>query len=335
MLYFFMFCSMFFYHQILYNYSTDLNDNSFFSAEKHFKLNLSKIPTYKLYDNSPILFKNKNSFSDVIDIWQKKLDRGFEKLFSKLYSELDVTREEIYEQLSNPVLIARYHVVQKTEDLMNHSATFIQEEDADKEVINFIKNILYRYTTKRNIKIILTDANLFTTATYGSDLYEHYLLCPTHLYSKENIQLFYTNLHSEHKMLYMQQTAHNSIRWMDIGNFLLMGIIEGAAHIQHQTHLLNFLLACCNCNNKHACKSTVYLCLQLHQFLALLEAIFQSPNPLEAARFMIHSPYKNQLNKKMWRALVKDIANSYSQKSLEIYKSYLEEFQSYADQIKQ
>lgn len=308
------------------NTKSNATNNTTSIESQHFQLKLQKLPLFKLYDDSPIVFKSRNAYQEVINRWQKKLNKGAEKLFNQLYLELNITPEQIYEQFDNQKLIDNYHRLTEAEIACQSSKQFISEEDADPEVISFIRNVLQRYCTKENITIILTDAISCMTTTYGSDLQQHYLFCHMHMYTAENIKKYYNSINGGPKVFCVEQLKNNSVRWIDLSNILMLGLIEASSSIEHQTDFFTFLLQHCNCRGKQASAQTIRLSCQLHEFFVLLEAIFQSTNPLEAALFFLKSPHRSQADKKMWKILVKDIAQSYSTQSLEQFKLYAQQF---------
>jgi hypothetical protein len=285
------------------------------------KICLSKFPTFRLNSHELITFKDDQAYDQVINIWQNRLTKGFETFFAALHKESGITAEILYEQFSNEQLIATYHKLKDAERETMSDAIFIEEQDADVEVIAFIKNILFRYTTKRNIKIVLTDAIAQPTASYGSDLYGHLVFCNINLYTKENVQKYYDSLMGVYDIRY-DILPNGVVRWMDISHFLVFKLIFIASLVQHQSSLFVFLLD--RCFKKDMISSeTICLGADLEKGLNILSAIFQSTNPLESALFILKSEFNSDQNTKMiWKSLVKDLAASYSPQTLSKFKDF-------------
>ena len=288
--------------------------------------NLHKFPIFKLYDNTPIKFTDIQAYQAVVDNWQIKLDRGFKKFFDALYDQLGVSPEQILEQLSNVKFAYHYHALKDLDRDALDGATFLSEEDADPEVIGFIKNIVQRYTDKPNIKIILTDAIAGPTITYGSDLYGHYILCNIHLYNKKNIDTYYASIDGDRKILY-DFLPDGSLRWIDLANLLTLKLIEVSAAVQHQTALFVFLITHASYQQQSLSEQTIKLGVQLHRFFNLATAVFQSVNPLESALFILKSP-QDENNENLLQCLVKNLIQSYSQQSLNKFKWYIQKIKS-------
>lgn len=320
-LYSYFFIFLFSYGSLTYS---DQNSNSLIKELS--MLNLSKFPVFKLYDNTSITFTNLQAYQAVIDKWQVKLHCGFEKFFDALANQLDLSPDQIVEQLSNAKFAYHYHALKNLDKDALEDAIFLSEDEADPEVVGFIKNMVQRYTDKPNIKIILTDAIASPTITYGSDLYGHYILCNMYLYNKKNIETYYASIDGDRKILY-DFLPDGSIRWIDLANLLPLKLVEVASAVQHQTALFSFLIMHASYHNKAISEKTIKLGIQLHNFLNLLTAVFQSINPLEAALFLLKSP-QNQHNEKLLKCLVKDLSQSYSQQSLNKFKWHIEKIKN-------
>lgn len=299
-------------------------NSDFFSAQSHSKLNLHKLPFFKLSNNDPIIFSHYDAYQQVIDRWQNKLTKCSQDFFESLYNDLQIIPEQVFEQLNNTTLAASYHKIMNAECQTQILSKFIHEDDADPEIINFIRYTLQKYTSKKNILIVLTDLFTTLTATYGSDLYEHIVFCNINIYTKENIKTYYSTLNGGKRIFYIEPLKDNAFRFIDLSNLLIFGLTEAACHIEHQTMFLDFLITRCRCHGSYASKNTIKLVEKLHEFLGLLEAVFQSPNPLESAIFIMKSPHRDENSKKALKTLIKDIATSYSKKSLEEFKACMQ-----------
>ncbi len=287
--------------------------------EEHFsELCLYKFPTLRLCADELIDFKTDDAYQDVINLWQKKITLGFEKFFTVLHKESGITPEELYQQLSNEKMVLSYHKLKAAEKELFEEGLFIEEQEADPEIIAFIKMILFRHTTKRNFKIVLTDVISQATASYGSDLFGHTIFCNLHVYTKANIAKYYESLKGGYSIRY-DILSDGSVRWIEISNFLTLKLIFIASWMQHQTDLLSFLLDHC-LQKQIISHETICLGVMLQKSSNLLSAIFQSINPLESALFVFRSESESDQNVKLWKLLVRDIASSYSDKTLLKFK---------------
>ncbi len=294
-----------------------------FIEQNFSQIHISKFPKFRLNSHELISFKDNQAYQQVIDLWQNKLTKGFEKFFAAVYKESGITSEVLHEQFNNEQLIAVYHKLKDAERETMDSAIFIEEQDADPKVIAFIKNILFRYTTKRNIKIVLTDAIIQPTASYGSDLYGHIVFCNIYLYTKENIEKYYDSLIGIYNIRY-DILPNGAVRWMDFSNFLVIKLIFIASWVQHQTSLFLFLLDRCLQKNMISYE-TICFGGELQKFLNVLPAIFQSINPLESALFILKSEMNSDKNTKMiLKSLVKNLAASYSTQTLYKFKDFIQ-----------
>lgn len=294
-----------------------------FIEQNFSQIHLSKFPTFRLNTHELITFKDDQAYKQVIHCWQKKLTQGFEKFFVELEKESGIMPEDLYEQFNNEPFITGYHKLKDAERESMDDAVFIEERDADPEVIAFIKNILFRHTTKRNIKIVLTDAIAQATASYGSDLYGHTVFCNINLYTKENIDRYYDSLMGVYSIRY-DILPNGAVRWMDFSSFLIFKLIFIASWVQHQTSL--FIFALDRCYQKDMISyETICLGRELQKFSNILSAIFQSLNPLESAVFVLKSEMDADKNSKlMWKSLVKNLAASYSLQTLFKFKDFVQ-----------
>ena len=299
-----------------------------FIEQNFSKIHLSKFPIFRLYADESIGFKNDVAYQNVIDTRKKKITLGFEKFFASLFKESEITPEELYEQFYDEKIVSSYHVLKDAERGSMHEAIFIEEQEADPEIIAFIKMILFRYTTKRNLKIVLTDGIAQATASYGSDLYGHTVLCNIHVYTKENIAKYYEALQGGYSIRY-DILPDRSVRWMEVSSFLTLRLIFIASWVQHQTDLFVYVLDRC-LQRQMISYETINLGVMLQKFLNILSAVFQSTNPLESALFVLKSELDSGSNKsiKLWKLLVQGLAESYSDRSLL-------KFQNFDQKIKQ
>lgn len=289
-----------------------------FSPEQHVHLHLPKIPKhFYFYDLSEIKFKTNDAYQKVIQRWQKKLVEGSKKLFNQLSQELELTPEEIYSYTTNQQIIGRYHILKRSELILPNPDAIIAQEDMDPEILLFLQCMFFKYTSKRNVKFFLTDQISTLTATYGSDQNEHFVFCHSFMYNKEHIQQYYESLQNQHGYYYFEPCNNNEHRWIEIPSLLQIGLIEAASHVQHQTNLLGFILMNYSFEGRKASSSSVELYLKLETFQTLLEAILQSRHPLEVATFLLKMNHKSAEYYKLWRAVVRDIAQAYDEPSLQ------------------
>ena len=293
-----------------------------FIEQNFSQIHLSKFPTFRLCSSQLITFQHDRAYQQLIDAWQAKLTQGFEKFFAVLYQEAGITPEELYEQFFNEKTVACYHKLKDAERESLSGDIFIEEQDADPEIIAFIKMILFRHTTKRNIKIVLTDAIAQATASYGSDLYGHTVFCNLHVYTKANIEKYYEALQGGYNIRY-DVFSDGTVRWMEVSSFLTLKLIFVASWVQHQTDLFIFMLDRCF-QRQMISLETIDLGIKLQKFSNLLSAIFQSVNPLESALFVLKSESKTDKNVKIWKQLVKELASSYSSSALSEFKDFVQ-----------
>ncbi len=291
-----------------------------FIEQNFSQIHISKFPTFRLWGDELVVFKNRGAYQAVINLWQQKLTVGFEKFFNALYKESGMLPEELYAQMSEEKIVASYHKIKDAERESMQEAIFIDEQDADPEIIGFIKMILFRYTTKRNIKIVLTDAISQATASYGSDLFGHTVFCNVQIYTKANIKKYYEALQGGYSIRY-DVLPDGTVRWMEISNFLVLRLIFIASWVQHQTDLFIFELDRC-LQRQMISYETIRLGITLQKFLNVLSAVFQSVNPLESVLFVLHSEFEAGKNVKLWKSLVRDVAASYSSQTLSEFKHF-------------
>jgi len=285
-------------------------------------INLPKIPhDFYFYDLTKITFK-KNAYQDVINKWQSIISLGYKKLFDQLYKEVGLTPEIFFQYLSNPRINSEYHLLKHANIVLQsfYEYQYIHEEEMDPEVLHFIRSTIFKYTSKRNVKIILTNQFSTLTATYGSDKYEYYVFCNSSLYTKNNIDKYYDSLQSS-RSEYCITSNNNNIRFIEYSALLQLGLIESAAYIENQSDLKFFLLNNYTFQDKKVSKSSIDLYFNILEAQTLISAILQSKNPLEVSVFLMKLKEYN----KLWLHLVKDIAKAYSELSLKKYKQIARE----------
>ena len=286
-----------------------------------------KQPIYHFFDGSKIHFKQTTSLDTIIKSWQQKIHRGFQKLLHLIEIELGVSQQQLEDQFTNEELITKYYAINESEylssskiDISNPNIIFKEENEIDPGVLNFIKTMINKYTTKRNIKIILTNQIPTFTATYGTDLLGHTLLCNSTVYSAQNIKNYYNTVQTGTGFFYLEKTKSNSIRMIETSSLLLFGLTEAASSIQHQINYSCFLITQCSFQEKHISLKTAMLCLKLYEMLSYIESTMQSNNPLEIAFFIYQSPRLSKPAKHKWKKIVQSLVSTYDTNSVEKLK---------------
>jgi len=164
---------------------------------------------------------------------------------------------------------------------------------------------------------LLTDQISTPTATYGSDDSEHFVFCHPFLYNKEHIQQYYDSLQNQQGYYYTELCANGEIRWIEIPSLLQFSLIESASRVEHQTNFLGFILTNYSFEGRKASKESIELYIKLQDFQAQLEATLQSRHPLEVAIFHMKMNHKSAFNDKLWREIVRTIAQAYDESSLQ------------------
>jgi len=223
----------------------------------------------------------------------------------------------------NETIAKVYNSLKEKELLKLYNATL--QEDIDPEVLDFITRIVQRYCTKKNIKIMLSSNINTITATFGSDSNTHYLICHATIYSQEHIRQYYDSLASSNGAFYIEASSKNSVRSIEFSNFLLLGLIEAASHIQHQSNFFTFLVSNFKFSDLRPSESTIQSCWHITETRGIIEAVLQSKNPLESALFIGKTRKSNNKEKALWKKLVKELADCYEPESLEFFKTSIHE----------
>lgn len=303
------------------------------SMQQTMEFNLPKIPKqFHFHDHTKIGFQNPQIYAQTIQRWQEKLTLGATKLFDQLQQEINLSPAEIYQYTKNEQILNRYHILKKSEIILPSTDTIIAQEDMDPEILNYLQSMFFKYTNKRNVTFYLTDQISSLTATYGSDAKGHYVFCHSYMYDKKHIQQYYDSLQNQHGYYYIEACEHNDIRWIEIPIMLQIGLIEAASHIQHQKNLIGFILSNYSFQGKRASQESINRYVKLETFHCLLEAVFQSRNPLEVAIFLMKMTHKSPDYKALWKAIVKDIAQCYDVSSLTFTKQFSKKMRQTASQ---
>lgn len=292
-------------------------------AESYKPLPMQVLPLFHFYNNKPIRFKSDQAYDIVVKKWTKKLSDGFDKFFKLLYQDTGSTSFELLEQLTNQNLLEKYHALQDTYMLTCNSDNCLNENEAPKKVVSFIKLQINKLTTQRNYKIFLIKDASFLTITYGSHERGHTILCNADLYSIANIESYYRSLVSDAYSIYGEQINYSSARFITTGNLLNQGLATAAVDITQQANLLSFILNRCTFAGKKPSKTTINLYSQLNAYESFVFATLHSNNPLENALFLSLRPNQTRLDKKLSNLLVKDLSNSYHETSLSFFNSYI------------
>lgn len=294
------------------------------------QLHLPKIPThFHFYDKTTINFHNPQIYPQTIQRWQEKLRLGTTKLFNQLQQEINLSPAEIYEHTTNPQIIDHYHTTNANRYL---KPNVIDQEHMDPEILFFLQTVLFQYTDKRNITFYLTDDISCITATYGSDAQGYHVLCDASVYNKKHIHDYYATLQSSNGFYYVAQCGDNDTKWIETSTLLKIGLIDATSRIQHQTGLIRFVLTDYKFNGKSASNESIKLYAKLESFRCLLEAVFQSYNPLETAVFLSKMQHDTPADKTLWKSIVKDIAQCYDANSLKTIKEFAQAIKQAATQ---
>ncbi|MBM17544.1 MAG: hypothetical protein CL947_00565 [Epsilonproteobacteria bacterium] len=297
-------------------------------SKQNQNLLLSQEPRLRFHNNEQIILK-KNSYQELIKKWNKLFNNTWQKLRNYIEQDLQLPFEQVETLLANPNLAQLYFEL-KENDLQKSQDYIISEEDIDPEVLHFIKHFIQKFTTKKNIKILLSNRLSTITATSGTDTHTHFIICNSNLYSKENIKHFYEALSENNGIFYIEPCTNKSVRFIELSNLLLVGLLEAASHIEHQSNLFTFLLTNFNFVNKKLSQKAIHLCWHFTEIRSMIEAVLQSKNPLETALFIGKIRYKSKSNKErmLWKNLVNDIASCYTKESLQRFKYAIAEINS-------
>ncbi|MBP9765307.1 hypothetical protein KBD08_03145 [Candidatus Babeliales bacterium] len=296
-------------------------------SEYFSQLNLLKIPShFSFYDTSKITFKNKDAYQNVINTWQHKIQTGFNTFFDTLFDELQLTPENLQDLAHNEDILHRYHLLKGSEFLLPSAEILIRQDEMDPDILFFLQNMLFKYTHKRNVTFYITNQIKTLTATYGSDRYGHHVFCHSYLYSKQSIMQYHHAIRNKHNFFYLEKTTRG-LRYIENPSLLQAGLIEAASSIEHQTNLFSFILCNYSFRLGKISESSITMFNILQEFITLIEAIFQSKNPLEVAQFLSMMNHNTEKEQRLWNNLVKDIAQSYDAASLqknELLKVFLQ-----------
>lgn len=295
---------------------------SFLSYTDQHQLTLAQPPSLRFYDNSPIFLK-KDSFSSLISAWQTRLDNTWNRFCDQLEKEVALTPDIIEQYLQDENLIKIYSSI-KEQELRHTHKTTIHEEDIHPDVLLFIKRIVQKYCSKKNIKIVLSPELSTITLTVGADKTTHYLFCNSTIYSVENVQQYYESLSQDSNPFYIDSnTNDNSVRAIEFPSFLVLGLIEAASHIEHQSNLFTFLLSNFKFPDKKISTDLITKFFKLTELRGVLSAVLQSKNPLETILFASKA---NSSKKEMifWNKLVQEMMTCYHPVSLAKFNTQLE-----------
>lgn len=283
---------------------------------------LPKESSLRFHDNEAIKLK-PNIYKQFLAKWETMLNNTWKKLLTLISKETEITLESLEAYLQDESL-GKLYILHKEKEILE-SSEYIHEEDIDPLVLNFIKRTLAKYCTKKNIKVVLSPNLNTITATFGTDQNTHYIICHASVYTKEHVQHYYDALANNNGVFYIEPYKNNKIRFIELSNLLLIGIIESASHIQHQNNLLTFLLSSFKFANKSLSPSTIQLCWHVTEIRSMLESIIQSKNPLESALFVGQVRKRTPKERKLWKNLIQDLSECYSASSLKTFKNAAKE----------
>ena len=283
---------------------------------------LPQKPSLRFHNNEPIKLK-QGSYEALVTRWQKRLTKSWDTFYTNLNNDTGIT-PELLDVYINDANIANIYSSAKEKEA---SRLQLNQDEAniDPIVLDYIKRIVHRYCTKKNIKIIITPHINTITATFGSDQNTHYLLCHAGIYTPEHIKHIYESLGSPNGAFYIEKSPTKSLRFIELSNFLLIGLIEAASHIQHQSNLLTFFISNISIEDIRPSDKTIQSCWHITEIRGILESILQSKNPLEAALFIGKTRNRNAKEKALWQQFIKDLADCYEPESLELFRASIRE----------
>lgn len=290
------------------------SDTSFWLPQK---------PSLRFHNNEPIFLK-PGAYEQLVERWNNRLQRSWDNFYARLQNDIGTPKEIFYRYLYDKTITQHYNSL-KEKDLSTLKDTeYTSEEDIDPEVLTFIKKIIKKHCSKKNIKILLTPHINTLTATFGSDKGTHYLICNSAVYAKEHIKQYYDSLTTNNGTFYIEHLA-TSVRSIELSNFLIIGLIEAASHIQHQSNLFTFLVANFKFSDKKPSEATIQFGWYIAEVRGILEAVLQSKNPLETAIFIGKTRKRNEKERKLWKKLIHELADCYNEESLEYFKASIRE----------
>lgn len=266
------------------------------------------------------------SYEAFVTRWEKRLNNSWQKFYENLNSEVGLSPDQLNAYLNDETLANIYSSLKEKELLKMPDC--LDESNIDPDVLTFIKRVLQKHTSKKNIKIIITPHINTITATFGSDKNTHYLICHAHIYSPEHIKHFYDSLANNNGAFYIEPSSNNSVRFIELANFLLVGLIEASSHIEHQSNLLTFLISNFKFAEQRPTESTIQSCWHITEIRGIIESILQSKNPLESAIFIGKTRKRNAKEQALWKKFIKELADCYEQNSLNAFKASMLEIKS-------
>lgn len=275
-------------------------------------------PSLRFFNNAPIKLK-PGSYEAFIARWENRLNKSWDNFYKKLNVDTGLSPAEFEAFLQDEALADIYGTLKEKELLKTYQKT--EEKNIDPDVLNFIQRTVQKHCSKKNIKIIISPNINTITATFGSDNHTHYLICHASIYSTENIKHFYDSLTDNNGAFYIESSSENNIRAIELSNFLLIGLIEAASHIEHQSNLQTFIISSFKFSGKSPSEEAVLSCKHITETRGIIESIIQSKNPLESALFIGKSKNRNAKERALWKSLVKEIADCYEPESLESFKA--------------
>lgn len=282
---------------------------------------LPQKPSLRFHNNEPIFFK-PGAYEQLVERWNNRLRRSWDSFYDRLQNDIGISKESFDTSVHDNAFVQIYNSLKEND--LSRLREYVLEEDIDPEVLIFIKRFVQKHCFKKNIKIVLTPCINTITATFGSDQGTHYLVCNSTIYSKEHIKQYYDSLTTNNGTFYIEPLL-TRVRFIELANFLVIGLIEAASHIQHQSNLFTFVIANCKFSDKKPSDETIQLGWYITEVRGILESVLQSKNPLESALFIGKTRQRTEKEKKLWKKLIYELADCYSEESLQFFKTSIRE----------
>ena len=268
---------------------------NFSDSIKRESLFLPHSPVMEFHNQVPIEI-NQQKWDKFLFIWNKKIENTWNKIYQALLDETGISTEVLKFFMKTEVSKGLYKIMckNKADKILKNG---IEEKEIDPVVLSFIKETTRKYTSKKNIKIILVPKMSLLTGTFGSDDGEHYILCQQETYNRENIEAIYESRQNKSASFHFELTENKeNCRVINMENLLTIGLAESALHVEHESNFFSFVLSNIPLNGEKASDRTSGLCHFLTNTQMIFEAILQSKNPLEAAMFL--KKQKKQIKEK-------------------------------------
>lgn len=272
-----------------------------------------------------VIRKNPNySFEGCKQKWQQRLNKMWKEVSTVIAHDLKITSKELRSMPYDKRFQKAYYKVASNKKGSISKRKTRRPYNRKLKKTQIISDLIKEHSLAQCKVMFCSNMNsaLLTTGTGTTFLIK---CCPS-FFNEETIEYVKTGFLHLNRYFSLRRRA-DFISYIDRRNLVFLLIATSASYMNHNddfflTAILNFII-----NKQKASAITNAMVKEFFSLRNLIEAVFQSGNPLEVALFLRSNVATGSMNEnfqiQLWEDLAHDIEKCYHPEDLEAYYTFM------------